>query len=63
VIGRVKADGKDGSLTLKIRRFLANRTCAIYASETGIRKQPVSLYSLTSEASGNLSNALIIQAK
>jgi len=36
---------------------------AIDASESGMQKQPVSLYSLTHYASGNLSNALVIQTR
>ena len=63
MIGQVKADPKDGSWTLKIRQFLSYGTYAITAKETGEPGQTSTLYSLTPDASGNLSNALIIKPK
>ena len=63
MIGHVKADPKDGSWSLKIRQFLSDGTYAITARETGEPGQTSTLYSLTPDASGNLSNALIIEPK
>ena len=60
MIGQVKADKKDGSWTLKARRLLSYGTYAITAKETGKPGQTSTLYSLTPDASGHLSNALII---
>ncbi len=60
-IGQVKASKSDGSWTLKSDLKLSDGNYAVTATQTGDTGPPSVLYSLTPDASGNLSNALVIQ--
>jgi hypothetical protein len=60
-IGTVQVHG-DGTWTIPIQDPLANGTYAIYATQSGDTGAPTTLYSLTPDYAGKLSNALIIQA-
>jgi streptogramin lyase len=61
-IGHVKASKKGGSWTLTSHVSLSNGNYAIMATESGQHGPPSVLYSLEPDSSGNLSNALVIQA-
>jgi streptogramin lyase len=61
-IGRVKASRFDGSWTLKSHVKLTNGDYAVTATQSGHTGPPSVLYSLEPNSSGNLSNALVIQA-
>ena len=61
VIGHVKANPRDGSWTLKVRRPLGYGTYAITARETGGLDQAGMHYSPTPDAPVTLTNALAIK--
>ncbi len=61
-IGQVEADKSDGSWTLKSKVRLANGNYAITATQSGDTPATGVLYSLEPDSSGNLSNALVIDA-
>jgi streptogramin lyase len=62
-IGQVKANTSDGSWTLKSKVRLANGNYAVTATQSGDAPATGALYSLEPDSSGNLSNALVIDAK
>jgi streptogramin lyase len=61
-IGQVKASKFDGSWTLNSQVKLSNGYYAVTATQSGDTGPPSVLYSLVPDASGNLSNALVIQS-
>jgi streptogramin lyase len=61
-IGRVKASNFDGSWTLRSHVKLSDGYYAVTAAQSGHMGPPSVLYSLEPDSSGNLSNALVIQA-
>jgi virginiamycin B lyase len=61
-IGQAEANAKDGSWTLKSQVKLSNGDYAVTATQAGSNGPPSVLYSLAPDASGNLSNALVIQS-
>jgi hypothetical protein len=52
-----------GTWTIRIHNPLANGAYAIDATQSGDTGAPTTLYSLTPDGSGKLSNALMIQAQ
>jgi hypothetical protein len=62
-LGTARASATDGSWTLRTKTPLANRTYAVYASQSNDPSPPTVLYSLTPDDSGNLSNALVVKAE
>jgi len=61
-IGQVRASKSDGSWTLTSHVTLSDGDYAVTAKQTGQTGPPSVLYSLEPDSSGNLSNALVIQA-
>jgi streptogramin lyase len=61
-LGQVKASKTDGSWILTSRIKLSNGNYAVTATENGDTGPPSVLYSLVPDASGDLSNALVIQS-
>jgi streptogramin lyase len=62
-LGRVKANAFDGSWTLKSKVRLNNGNYAVTATQAGQTGPASVLYSLEPDSSGNLSNALVIDAQ